>query len=813
MSDNKLISVCINAYNSEGTIKETLQSVLDQTYRNLQVIVVDDCSTDKTADIVEAMAAGDSRVELYRLPENGNISNCNNEAISHATGEYIAHLDSDDVWLDDKIEKQLAFLEKHSEYGACFTHITAVDEDGEPLGDDSYFETVFNIDNHTQAGWVRYFFDNANRICHSSMLIRKSVQDEIGLHDLSLLYLHDYDMWARLIHKYNFYILPEQLVKYRVRKGSNSERDALKDIAHNEEFARVVYNLIDNCPDKLFLEAFSDKLRYSGEHLATDTELEKAFILLDGFLSLKGNTGMGVRKFDELFKNKETVKLAKEHFGFSLRDFYNLHKEEIYFDPKLKNDYKQTKELLDKTDKELEQLKEDYKEEIYVKSSLEQTEFNNRQTIEELTQRVNALSGANSDLQSRYDILANSAAIKLTKPMRNVRSFDNIRTCLKSRRLPTGRYADAKIILFGFFGHNLGDDMFFDMLFRRYPNTLFCVAHTPDYAMLTHKYTNVRFFDISAPYYQKLNSIGSKLGIDNWSQKLLYGTADAAVHIGGSIYQQIADWQVDIAQRKQRNSQFENFFAISNNFGPYSTEDYKNFWANEFRSYSDVCFRDIYSYSLFNGIRNVRYAPDLLFSFKDEAPVAAEKRVAVSVINPRFRVRSFTEEQSRQYEEKVLELISYYVEKGYRVSLLGFCSLEEDKQEADKLYYELDYRIRENVDCVNFTDDYRVITDEIKKSETVIATRFHAMILGYVLGKKVLPICYGDKVTNVINDLSLTANPVKFEELGKFTAEQLDEKANSLEAQRIAELRGEADSQFHALDKFILSKHGTVIVP
>ncbi len=101
----KLISVCINAYNSEKTIKETLESVLSQTYSDLQVIVVDDCSTDKTADIVEEIASRDGRVELYRLPENGNISNANNEAISHVRGEYIAHIDSDDVWFNDKIEK------------------------------------------------------------------------------------------------------------------------------------------------------------------------------------------------------------------------------------------------------------------------------------------------------------------------------------------------------------------------------------------------------------------------------------------------------------------------------------------------------------------------------------------------------------------------------------------------------------------------------------------------------------------------------------------------------------------------------------
>ncbi len=793
----KLISVCINAYNSENTIKETLESVLNQTYENLQVIVVDDCSTDKTADIVEEIASRDSRVELYRLPENGNISNANNEALSHARGEYIAHLDSDDVWLPDKIEKQFAFMEEHSEYGACFTHVLSVDENGAPLGEDAYFDKLFNIGNMTQAQWVRYFYIEANHICHSTMLIRKSIQDELGGHDLSLLYLHDYDLWARLVLMCPIYIMQEPLVKYRVRMGSNSQPTREKEVAHNAEFARVAYNMIDKCPDGLFLEAFLDMLKYSGEHSHTDIELEKAFLLLDGFRSLLGNTVMGIRKFDEIFADKENLKIAKEHFNLSLRDFYDLHKNEIYYDKRLKDDCDRANRELRKTSERLKESEDERAREL----------INTRSLYEQIA----ALQGNYAALEGRYNVVLNSRSMKLTKPIRKINSFRYTCDYLKSRNLPTGMPSATKVVLYGFFGHNLGDDMFFDKLFRRYPDTLFCLEHTPDYEGFVHQYPNAKFFDISAPHYKKLDMIGAKLGIENWSQKMLYKTSDAAVHIGGSIYQQIADWQIDIEQRKKRNSQFKSFFAISNNFGPYSTDDYRQFWTKEFEHYTDVCFRDVYSYMLFERLNNVRYAPDLLFSFNDPAPVPVEKRVAVSVINPRFRVRSFTEEQSRLYEEKILELIKYYVNEGYSVSLLGFCALEEDKQEVEKLWLELDNESRLRIGCFSYGGDYRVITNELKKSEIVVATRFHAMILGYVLGKKVLPICYGDKVTNVINDLHLMFNPVTFETLGKYSAEQLDKKANSIDAARIAELRTNADSQFAALDNYIASRGGTVI--
>ena len=619
------------------------------------------------------------------------------------------------------------------------------------------------------------------------MLIRKSIQDKLGGHNLSLLYLHDYDLWVRLILICPIYITQEPLVKYRVRMGSNSQPTREKEVAHNEEFARVAYNMIDKCPDGLFLEAFSNVLKYSGEHSHIDVEFEKAFLLLDGFRSLLGNTVMGIRKFDELFADKENQKIAKEHFDFSLRDFYDLHKNEIYFD----------KQAYDRTESELKALRDEC--------------YSEKKDIQSLNEQLAALQGSYADLEGRYNIILNSRSMKLTKPIRKINSFRYTCDYLKSTRLPTGMPSAAKVVLYGFFGRNLGDDMFFDKLFRRYPDTLFCLEHTPDYEGFVHQYPNAKFFDISAPHYKKLDAIGAKLGIENWSQKMLYKTSDAAVHIGGSIYQQIADWQVDIEQRKKRNSQFKNFFAISNNFGPYSTDDYRQFWAKEFRNYNDVCFRDVYSYMLFERLNNVRYAPDLLFSFNDPTPVPEEKRVAISVINPRFRVRPFTEEQSRLYEEKILELIRYYIDRGYSVSLLGFCVLEEDKEEIEKLLLELEYGYRERINCLSYSGDYHVIVNELKKSEIVIATRFHAMVLGYVSGKKVLPICYGDKVMNVINDLHLMFNPVTFDTLGEYSAEQLDKKANRIDAHRIAELRANADSQFSALDNYIASRGGTVI--
>ena len=114
MALEKLVSVCMNAYNASKTIAQSLESVLNQTYKNLQIIIVDDCSTDNTAEIVKGY--DDDRIELYTLPKNFNISNANNEAFSHARGEFIAHIDSDDLMDPELIETAVNYLNGVSKF-------------------------------------------------------------------------------------------------------------------------------------------------------------------------------------------------------------------------------------------------------------------------------------------------------------------------------------------------------------------------------------------------------------------------------------------------------------------------------------------------------------------------------------------------------------------------------------------------------------------------------------------------------------------------------------------------------------------------
>lgn len=328
----KLVSVFINAYNAEKYILKTIESVINQTYKNLQIIVVDDCSTDSTYDLIKSV--NDDRIEVYKTPFNAHISSACNEALKHIKGEYIAHLDADDLWAPEKIEKQVAFLEENTEYGACFTHAEIIDENGN-IADESqdYLRSIYSLKNSSHTELYRFFYDNANRLCHSAMLVRTCHIKQIGLHDASLQYLHDFDYWMRLITVSHIYIYPEKLTLVRRHGDNSSEMNDEKWKAHDTEFARIIYKSINLCPDDLFLGAFKDKLKLTGEHTHEETELEKAFLLLEGPLVYKENPVLGLYKFSKLFEDEKYIKLAKEKFNFTTRDFYKIQTNQAYFNP------------------------------------------------------------------------------------------------------------------------------------------------------------------------------------------------------------------------------------------------------------------------------------------------------------------------------------------------------------------------------------------------------------------------------------------------------------------------------------------------
>lgn len=212
--NSPLVSVIIPAYNAERFIAKTLESVINQTYKNIEVLVVDDGSSDRTAEIVIQIVHVDSRVRLLYQPNSG-VAAARNLAIQHAKGEFIAPIDADDIWHPSNIEKQLnCMLQLGLQVGVVYAWSLDIDEKNLPTG--KYRASLIQ-------GKV-----NKTLICHyflgngSCSLIRRSCLEKIGKYNADLKGCEDWDLYLRISEYYEFRVIPEFLVGYRKTLNSLS---------------------------------------------------------------------------------------------------------------------------------------------------------------------------------------------------------------------------------------------------------------------------------------------------------------------------------------------------------------------------------------------------------------------------------------------------------------------------------------------------------------------------------------------------------------------------------------------------------------
>lgn len=838
MNQNKLVSVTINAYNSEKYIAETLDSVVNQTYKNLQIIVIDDASTDNTVNIIKSF--NDPRIELYVLEKNGHISNANNEGYRKVRGDYMVHIDSDDIMMPDLIEKSVGFLEQNEDYGAVFCRPVAIDENSNNIAN-AYIDTVFKTTAKTQADFVRLFFDSLNHLLHPGVTMRKSVMDTIGFHDMSLCYLHDFDYWTRLVLKYPIYVLDEILIRYRTNTsdGHNSYLNEAKMIAHNTEFSRIIYRMIDNCPDDLFIEAFADRFILKGTHTHEEINLEKAFLLQDGLgaVQMRDNKILSILMLSQLFQNKKYVDLARDKFNFTIRDFYKLQTTAAFFDKakvdalnseitQLQANVFGLQERIDGLQGHIGGLQENIsglqghigglQEHI---SSLEATldgfradarkkEADINYYIDLVHHKQAEIDSLKSDLQHKQKLLNKTVEYHIGKFFKKV--FNMLRRIKHffGLRDKNGKKYRKCVMLYGYYGINLGDDLFFEKLVSRYPDTMLLVYSTyfcKEYREFFERFDNVKIYTTEDAFVQKINNVGKKFGISDFFELLLLMRSNATVHVGGSIYQEIGDYKLDYKIRARRKRPFKPFYSLSCNFGAYKTEEFKKMWTKKFKKFKDICFRDKQSYELFNKMKNVRYAPDLLFSYKRPENVETiEGSVAISVFNPFAPHRNIPEQMSNNYLDSLVKTVCDLVNGGRQVTLLGFCAFEGDGVLLHDLLCRLPDGMREKINAINYSFDTKnQILNTISTAEYVIGTRLHSVILGLVSGKKVLPIVYNQKMNYILDDIGYNQPIISLDGLDEYKEIGFADLLKQIKPFDVSNYANSDDLQFAKLDKFL----------
>ena len=208
------VSIVVPTYNAEGTILETIRSVQQQTFSDFEIIIVNDGSTDQTLKVLTTVS--DYRLKVFSY-SNAGVSVARNRGMSHATGEFIAFLDPDDLWTPDKLELQLQALQQHPEAGVAYSRTYYMDEQGKFCHTDNAPLLEGNI-------YEELLAQNFLASIGSNVLIRKEAIDSVGEFDPKLTHAEDWEFCIRLAAQWPYVAVQKPQVFYRQSLSSASSK-------------------------------------------------------------------------------------------------------------------------------------------------------------------------------------------------------------------------------------------------------------------------------------------------------------------------------------------------------------------------------------------------------------------------------------------------------------------------------------------------------------------------------------------------------------------------------------------------------------
>lgn len=358
-----------------------------------------------------------------------------------------------------------------------------------------------------------------------------------------------------------------------------------------------------------------------------------------------------------------------------------------------------------------------------------------------------------------------------------------------------------KVMLYAYTNLNFGDDLFIKIICERYQNVIFIISVPSIYKDKFKNIPNLKIYKNDTLFKRGINYIGRKFKREFLFNNYLKRKCDLAVYIGGSIYMQIEPWEKVYVRKNNMKIQNKPFYVIGANFGPYQEQEFYERYYNLFKSYSDICFRDEYSYNLFNKLKNVRMAPDVVFNLK---PILNKthknNKVIISLIKPSYRAE--LKDSDNIYYKRMSEIANLYLEKGKEVVLMSFCENQGDMEACNNVYNLINEEYSSKVKIYSYKGNIEESLSIISSSDYVIASRFHAMIVGWIYGKPVYPIAYSKKTINVLMDNNFKGAYSEIENLKDLSANDVysSESTNTI---NVLEEINSANLQFEKLDEIL----------
>ncbi|MBX4258430.1 glycosyltransferase [Clostridium estertheticum] len=320
------VSVIIPSYNHGRFIENAINSVLNQTFKDFELIIADDASPDDSVEKIRRFK--DSRIKFYSFEQNKGAVDTTNFCITKCVGEYIALLNSDDAWKENKLEMQVRFLDENLDIGAVFTDALFINEEGKELTKETFqWADVFNKDNRSSGQWFKQFFFHLNCFCHPSILIRKNVYDKTNLYNHCLRQLPDFAMWIDVLKFTSISVIKEKLVVFTIfTQTENTSTDTPTNKVRNmNEIYLIMKEFFYDMPLNVFIDGFNELL--FNKHIETYEEMqcEQAFLYFktDNDISHIFKL-IGIEKMYSLLKIDKTRIILRDKYKFTDKEFFDL---------------------------------------------------------------------------------------------------------------------------------------------------------------------------------------------------------------------------------------------------------------------------------------------------------------------------------------------------------------------------------------------------------------------------------------------------------------------------------------------------------
>lgn len=358
-----------------------------------------------------------------------------------------------------------------------------------------------------------------------------------------------------------------------------------------------------------------------------------------------------------------------------------------------------------------------------------------------------------------------------------------------------------KIFLKCCLNKNLGDDLFLKVISDRYKNNIITISRK--------KYNkkfycdNLKIIYINYFLFRCFNKLSKMLNKNNILEMFFIKESDFVVILGGSIFME-SKKRLGASNKSWYEKLNKNYYILGSNVGPYYTEDFIKDTIKIFDKAQDVCLRDKKSYNLVRSCKKVRQASDIIFSLDVNKYIKNEKKIlAISVINCDKKAGQIKNPNQELYEEKINEIINFFLKENYNIKLMSFCKDEGDETTINNLFNKYSYDSR--VKKFFYNGNIEEILYELGESSLIIGSRFHANILGLIMDKSIIPIIYNNKTENLLNDINFEGIRIDINNLEEFKVSNIDMN-KVLNITDVSYQKKDAQRQFEELDKFLERK-------